>query len=409
MTIDGKGKYATFFCGYGGSCSGAEAAGLECAIAIDNNDADDNGEERLPAIQTRNKNIGDGRGVVMDIAKYVPTANHCARFVLASPPCKRFSTAAESIDQMRGKTEDEDDEDGLEEMDKNIKELGFISLDKALQIPGHEYYIMENVKGLLSSSNKPYLDEMVRRLRLKGYNAEWQIYNAYDFGACQQRERLFLIASKSGRENLLPTVPKGVKKKTFEDIMETEDSKESKERIKHARWNASTYLTAMAKQDRGAAVMKMIVPSLAQAAKVVKEGKTLASLTDVMPTVACNAGGGPTRKKWMIATLSASHPFRNATLLEGLRAQDHPDKWLKNLPGNDSQSWNMIGNAVPRCLMAGILRHLLALDKFYEGAGPRPDSCLSLDESFVIHMADKKFQLREERKVMPDIYEDVDA
>lgn len=418
MTIPANKRHVTFFCGYGGSCSGAKAAGLECAIAIDNNDrhkvalvphdeddkswmAGEEGkdwiwEERIPAIQTREKNFKDGAGRVMDVGDFKPGPEHAARFVTASPPCKRFSTSAETWDE---------DDDFLAELDKSIKDLGLTAIEKAIAVPEMEYYVMENVVGLLSKSNRDYLAQMVAKLRGYGFSVEWQVYNSHNFGVCQMRERLLLVASKSGRKNLLPIAPRGIKKKIFKDIMEDGKTKESKARIKDSLWSQSTYLAFVAKMMRGAGQMRIVIPSRDDATALGWEPMALNAFAhvDVLPTIACNAGGGPTRKKWAVLPFSG-HGYRNATLLEGLRAQGHDDAWLDNLPTSKSLAWTMVGNAVPKCFMQAVMSHLIDLDKYHDGTGPMPDNCMPLEEAEKIKLTKDAFKRQEESQHIKPVF-----
>jgi len=410
---DAKKRYGVMFCGFGGSCSGAHQAGLECAFAIDNNDrikvplrpdeedskdlegkegVDWEWHERLPAIQTREKNFKDGKGMIMGVDEFKPAAKHAARYVTASPPCKRFSTSAETWEN-----EGDDDNEDLLDLDTSIKELGFVAIQKALKVPEMEYYVMENVTGLLTRENKPYLDKMVEMLKSAGCSVEYQIFNSYDLGCCQLRERVILVASKSGRKNLLPEAPAGIKKKIFADIIEDELTVESAARVKKAKWPQSTYLAFVAKMMRGAGQMRVVIPSIEEAKLLGWEPLSLKAFNhgDVLPTIACNAGGGPTRKKWTVLPFNGQG-YRNATILEALRAQDFDDAWLANLPANESQAWSMIGNAVPRALMYHIMKHLVALDAFYDGETKSPPaSCDPLDPSWV-----KKTPMPKEKKVL---------
>lgn len=346
-------NYIVFFSGFGGSCSGAEEHGLDCLLAIDNNDRDDAGNDRIPAIQTRAKNMKTMRGadyedngVVMDICDFKPKAKHKPWLVMASPPCKRFSSSAESID--------EDDEDQVE-WDQNLRNLGYVSIDKVLTMQP-EFYVMENVTGMLRGGNMEYLENMERMLQDGGYKVEYGVLEGRYFGICQDRKRVILVASKAGMSGLLPVAPY---KTTvpFKSIMDG-----SMERLKKARWSQSTYLTAMAKQARGAAKMTIIIPSKADALALGWQPMAVEYADEILPTIACNAGGGPTRKKWAILTFNDKdeYGFRNATLLEGLRAQGYPDGWLNNLPDSEAKAWTMIGNAVPKPMMSAVVGHLLA-------------------------------------------------
>lgn len=412
-----KNLYGVMFCGFGGSCSGAHQAGLRAAFAIDNNDRIklpiidgkkitisemskmekqeiplpdkwDSGKEgktwywheRLPAIQTREKNFGDGKGMVMGVEEFKPTAKHAARFVTASPPCKRFSNAAETWD---------DDDDELIAMDKFIKGLGKVSIKAALQVPEMEYFIMENVVGMLSASNRDHFFEMKAMLKDAGFSVEYNVFNAADLGCCQERERVILIASKSGRTGLLPVLP-GLPRVIFADIMEDGKSKASKDRLERSRWSTATYATARFKEERGAARMKIVIQGKAWALAAGWDKPTVDGCSEILPTIACNAGGGPTRKKWSILD-DRFKGHRSATLLEGLRAQGFDESWLDNLPDNESQAWAMIGNAVARPMMYYIMKHLIELDEFHDGKRTEaPLSCKSLEESDVTNLPKNK-------------------
>ena len=336
-------SYITFFCGFGGTCSGAEAAGLQCVIAIDNNDRDPRtGTERLPAIQTRQKNIGDGKGVVMSIADFDPKAEHAARICFASPPCKRFSTAAEGRDS-----------DDIEQasLDENLKNLGIVAIEKAMLIPKLEYYVMENVEGLLRKPNRPYLDRMISLLLEHGCSVEFSVYDARDFGLCQSRRRLFMVASRSGKKDLLPRPP-GLEPVKFEQIIDTDPI-----RISAAEWKDETYVTSRAKELDQCGSVKWIVKDLD--AKKYQE-RALRFMDDCLPTVTCAWGGGATRKKVAILDNGLRHP----TLLEGLRAQGYPDTWLANLSDLPAGlAWNMVGNAVPTPFARAFAEHLQLPDE----------------------------------------------
>ena len=356
--------YATFFCGFGGSCSGAEAAGLKCVIALDNNDCDPRtGKERLPAIQTRERNIGDGRGVVLSIADFEPTRRHAARICFASPPCKRFSTAAE--------TRDSEDAAQLA-IDEDLKNLGVAAIEKAMQIPKLEFYCMENVEGLLSATSRPYLDKMISTLLAHGCSVEFSVYDARDFGLCQSRRRLFMVASRSGKKNLLPRSP-GLKPAKFEQIVDFDA-----DRKKKSAWQMTTYPTARAKEENRKGSVKWIVKNcdaLGNDGRLTD--RALALLDDCLPTVTCAWGGGATRKKVAILDDDIGGTgiagLRHPTLLEGLRAQGFPDHWLNNLADlPDSLAWNMVGNAVPTPFSFAFAKHLQLPDEARRASSQAP-------------------------------------
>jgi DNA (cytosine-5)-methyltransferase 1 len=54
--------------------------------------------------------------------------------------------------------------------------------------------MIENVRGLLDPRFKHYRDSILRRLRLLGYEADWQLLDTADFGVSQFRKRAILVA-----------------------------------------------------------------------------------------------------------------------------------------------------------------------------------------------------------------------
>jgi len=60
------------------------------------------------------------------------------------------------------------------------------------------WVVVENVRGLLSSDNGRFFGNILRDLAECGYDAEWQVLRASDFGAPHRRERVFIVANPNG-------------------------------------------------------------------------------------------------------------------------------------------------------------------------------------------------------------------
>jgi DNA (cytosine-5)-methyltransferase 1 len=61
-----------------------------------------------------------------------------------------------------------------------------------------KYLFFENVKGLLSHDNGRSFARILSEMDKYGYDAEWQVINAQDFGYPVRRERVFIIGHKRG-------------------------------------------------------------------------------------------------------------------------------------------------------------------------------------------------------------------
>lgn len=70
------------------------------------------------------------------------------------------------------------------------------------------YFVFENVKGLTVGHHKKFLLELIEEFEKSGFavRTEWQVLNAAHFGVPQDRQRLFLIGAKRGKD--LPEYPK---------------------------------------------------------------------------------------------------------------------------------------------------------------------------------------------------------
>ena len=58
-----------------------------------------------------------------------------------------------------------------------------------------EYLLMENVKGVLSPTNRPVFDRWRALLTSLGYTSSYAVLNAKDFGVPQNRERIFMVST----------------------------------------------------------------------------------------------------------------------------------------------------------------------------------------------------------------------
>lgn len=80
-----------------------------------------------------------------------------------------------------------------------------------------EVFLIENVKGLLISSNGWFKDEIIQSISKMDYKVEYGILNAADFGVPQARERAFFICSKE--KNIQLPQPTATKKVTVRDAI----------------------------------------------------------------------------------------------------------------------------------------------------------------------------------------------
>ncbi|MDD6401908.1 MAG: DNA cytosine methyltransferase [Lachnospiraceae bacterium] len=99
--------------------------------------------------------------------------------IVGGPPCQGYS--------MKGKKL------GLADP-RNFLFREYLNIVDKLQ---PEVFVIENVKGLIISSNGWFRDEIIQSIKKLGYYVEYGILNSVDFGVPQSRERTIFICSKS--------------------------------------------------------------------------------------------------------------------------------------------------------------------------------------------------------------------
>ena len=159
------------FCGCGGFSKGFEDAGFEIVLAIDS---------WKDAIDTFNKNHHKPTGVTKNIYDF--TNNEIKKIakdnnvvgIIGGPPCQGFS--------MVGKREANDERNTL-----YLQYVRFVEQIKP------EFFILENVKGLLTLKKGYFKKEIIERFSSLGYNVTYKVLRACDYGVPQKRERVFFV------------------------------------------------------------------------------------------------------------------------------------------------------------------------------------------------------------------------
>lgn len=138
------------------------------------------------AVETYKKNIGN-HIVLGDITK-IPSSEIPNDFdvLLGGFPCQGFSIA-----NIKRSMKDE----------RNFlyKEMLRIIKDKQ-----PKYFVAENVKGLLSMQKGKVIEMIVNDFQELGYDVDYKLLKASDYGVPQNRERVFIIGNRLGLKNPYP-------------------------------------------------------------------------------------------------------------------------------------------------------------------------------------------------------------
>ena len=163
------------FAGAGGMSLGAMSAGVSIQLAIEKDvHAAATYAQNHPQIPVYVEDIRRVRKLAFDRGKH-------QTIVFGGPPCKGFSTS-----NQRTRSSDNPDNQLYRE---------FLRIVRILRA---DWVIFENVKGILETENRFFLDTILKRLTSYGYTWNWSVLNASEFGVPQNRSRLFIIGSLHG-------------------------------------------------------------------------------------------------------------------------------------------------------------------------------------------------------------------
>ena len=221
----------------------------------------------------------------------------------------------------------------------------FFEIARILKDKRPQYFLLENVRNLLSHDGGNTFHKITQVLADLGYVLEWKIYNSKDYQTPQHRERIYIRgyhASIGGSSpKLLPFEREGGK--SIEGI--------SKEEI--IQFNENVDPNSI-KDDRRINIIGNSIPS----------GHNTANVFDdkgMMPTLKrCHYKDPPKVK----VTLNGENRVRRLTPLECERIQGFPDDYTKfGVDGeiiSNTQRYQCLGNAVTPTVITHIMNQMFS-------------------------------------------------
>jgi len=117
--------------------------------------------------------------------------------IIGGPPCQAYSLIGRASDKKK--------------MIGDERNYLYIQYAEFLKKYKPKMFVFENVIGLLSAkepTGEKYLDKMLTLFKDVGYETEYKILNAKDFGVLQNRKRVVLIGKRGTEKNFYPEFDK---------------------------------------------------------------------------------------------------------------------------------------------------------------------------------------------------------
>ncbi|MBO0981964.1 DNA cytosine methyltransferase [Microbacterium sp. SD291] len=162
---------------------------LKVSVATDYNE---------PALDTLRANF-DGATTVSGDIREVPTEQILATaglrasepvLVVGGPPCTPFSKSGFWLEQKR------------ESRDPNASLLD--EYVRVVRESRPEAFVLENVQGLTYTTHRAQFERLLKALGELGYNPQWKVLLAADYGVPQLRRRVFVVGRRDGEKFEFP-------------------------------------------------------------------------------------------------------------------------------------------------------------------------------------------------------------
>ena len=352
----------SLFSGAMGLDLGLEAAGLDIALALECNPFPvatiARNRPSLPLIDRPIEDVSSCE--ILETAQLEPGETFA---VVGGPSCQVFSTAGQrkSLGDPRGTM--------------------FQHFVRVIHETQPEFFIMENVQGLLSAAVRhrplkqrgpgyPPLEEeeelgsafrvVAETLRHLGYYCVFDVLNAADYGVPQTRRRLVIVGSRDGRKVRMP---------------EATHHSEAADGL--AKWR--TLGEALEGLNENDPDFYLFCPTKERYLKLIPEGGNWRNLPEDLKGIALGRAfqswGGrsgffrrlsrerpspalTTRPDSKATTLCHPTELRPLTVGEYARIQQFPDDWV--FEGTSRKKYEQVGNAVPLGLGTAIGNALVA-------------------------------------------------
>lgn len=232
-------------------------------------------------------------------------------------PCQSFSISAQNPPRLGYKDE---------------RGMLFFEMVKILQKRQPRFFIAENVKGLLSANEGKAFPMILNEFQSAGYKVVYKLFNAYDYGVPQKRERVIMIGFRDEIDVTKYHFPIHVRRsdrKILKDVI-----------LDEANYDESLFFS-----NRAVAGM-MAVREKMNKGRVMKLDEPCNTISAHLAKISLNS----TDPVFMVG-----NRYRRFSTREAARIQSFPDSFVLDLV-SQSRQYKAIGNAVPPVMMWNIVK-----------------------------------------------------
>ena len=338
------------FCGAGGFTKGFEMEGFKSIFAID----------KWPqAIKTYNYNRNRDVAISTDINDFrneqiIELNKQGVDGIIGGPPCQGFSLV--------GSRKTGDERNSL-----YLEYVRFVDLLKP------KFFILENVRGLLTMENGFFKEDIPQRFKNLGYNVNHAVLRASEYGVPQNRERVFFIGLNqdyfgdkyfeyplANKKNIIST------EEALSDLPSL-DNNEDPHKYKSSPQNEFQQLMRENAKKITCNEITHHTETTINIIKQVPDGSSIKEVSQELYKVRnYNAAFKRMNSKKPSSTIDCGHrnyfhykENRIPTVRENARIQSFPDDYY--FTGTKTAQYTQVGNAVPPLLGKALAKKMVEL------------------------------------------------
>lgn len=325
--INSSPRFIDLFCGLGAFRIAFEEVGFKCVFSSDL-------DQEIQKVYK--KNFGDEP--YGDITKVDPHEIPDFEVLLAGFPCQPFSISGKKL--------------GFEDTRGTL----FFNVCEIIAAKKPQVVILENVKHLINHDKKRTIKVIINSLKELGYNVSFELLNAKDFGLPQNRERIFIVGTKTGHFDF-----KALKKKKTPKLSEFLDEKGVFEYLRPEEYTLLNEGVYKQQEDSGLIFIgyrnknkfsKGIRPNTEHLNRVHRQPNRIYSVEGTHPTLPSQESSGR-----FFIYIPKENAVRKLTLDECFRIMGYPDNYQRL--GRPGTQYKQIGNSIAVNVVREVAKQVL--------------------------------------------------